>query len=105
MNAQKGILPHGWLEYTDESSNRPYYYNVHTKVRPTPCERRQRSLDASARCTADAAADAQVTTWYKPAMRKSTVAHVNEPMDESDGGMISVDCAVDTHTIAMSGDL
>ena len=33
MNAQKGILPHGWLEYTDESSNRPYYYNVHTKVR------------------------------------------------------------------------
>ena len=34
MNAQKGILPHGWLEYTDESSNRPYYYNVHTKVRP-----------------------------------------------------------------------
>lgn len=38
MNAQKGVLPHGWLEYTDEASGRPYYYNVHTKV----------------------------TTWYKP---------------------------------------
>jgi len=38
MNAQKGVLPHGWLEYQDEASKRPYYYNVHTKV----------------------------TTWYKP---------------------------------------
>ena len=38
MNAQKGVLPHGWLEYADEASGRPYYYNVHTKV----------------------------TTWYKP---------------------------------------
>jgi len=38
MNTQKGTLPHGWLEYTDEASGRPYYYNVHTKV----------------------------TTWYKP---------------------------------------
>merc|ERR1719231_691145 len=38
MNAQKGVLPHGWLEYSDEASGRPYYYNVHTKV----------------------------TTWYKP---------------------------------------
>lgn len=38
MNSQKGTLPHGWLEYIDEASGRPYYYNVHTKV----------------------------TTWYKP---------------------------------------
>ena len=38
MNAQKGVLPHGWLEYADEASGRPYYFNVHTKV----------------------------TTWYKP---------------------------------------
>merc|ERR1711935_1181751 len=38
MNTQKGALPHGWLEYIDEASGRPYYFNVHTKV----------------------------TTWYKP---------------------------------------
>ena len=38
MNVQKGTLPHGWLEYSDEASGRPYYFNVHTKV----------------------------TTWYKP---------------------------------------
>jgi len=38
MNTQKGTLPHGWLEYIDEASGRPYYFNVHTKV----------------------------TTWYKP---------------------------------------
>ena len=33
MNAQKGVLPHGWLEYVDEAS-RPYYYNVHSARRP-----------------------------------------------------------------------
>lgn len=38
MNAQKGVLPHGWLEYIDDNSGRPYYYNVHTRE----------------------------TTWYKP---------------------------------------
>ena len=37
-NAKTGTLPHGWLEYTDERSGRPYYYNVHTRT----------------------------TTWYKP---------------------------------------
>ena len=31
MNAQKGVLPHGWLEYIDDNSGRPYYYNVHTR--------------------------------------------------------------------------
>jgi hypothetical protein len=31
-NAQQGILPHGWLEYIDESSDRPYYYNVRARI-------------------------------------------------------------------------
>lgn len=34
MNLQKGTLPHGWLEYSDEVSGRPYYYNVHNKATP-----------------------------------------------------------------------
>ena len=46
-----------------------------------------------------------MTTWYKPAPRKSTVAHINEPMDDDGGGMISVDCAVETHQIALTGEL
>lgn len=53
MNSQRGTLPHGWLEYTDEGSGRPYYYNVHTKVTtwykptggPPPPQRRQESND------------------------------------------------------------
>jgi len=43
MNSQKGTLPHGWLEYIDEVSGRPYYYNVHNKV----------------------------TTWYKPSFEST----------------------------------
>jgi len=31
-NAQQGVLPHGWLEYVDEDSNRPYYFNVRARV-------------------------------------------------------------------------
>ena len=32
MNVQRGLLPHGWLEYTTPDAGRAYYYNVHTKV-------------------------------------------------------------------------
>jgi len=31
-SAQSGSLPDGWVEYFDTTSNRPYYYNVHSKV-------------------------------------------------------------------------
>ncbi len=43
MNARTGVLPRGWLEYVDEASGCPYYYNVHeretTWYRPTPPEK------------------------------------------------------------------
>ena len=64
MNSQKGVLPHGWLEYTDEGSGRPYYYNVHTKV----------------------------TTWYKPTGAvPPPPPHVTEAANEVGDG-ISMDC-------------
>lgn len=31
-NAQSGTLADGWVEYLDQSSNKHYYYNVHTKA-------------------------------------------------------------------------
>ena len=76
MNFQKGILPHGWLEYVDENSNRPYFFNVHTKV----------------------------TTWYKPALTGAPPPPLEEPDEgDEDAGMISMDCSVDTHNVAMTG--
>ena len=41
----------GWLEYTDEASGRPYYYNVHTKA----------------------------TTWYKPTGAEEIAASRSPP--------------------------
>ena len=73
MNAQKGVLPHGWLEYADEASGRPYYYNVHTKV----------------------------TTWYKPSGNVPPPPPP-EP-EEGDAGMINIECTLDTHSVAMTG--
>jgi len=74
MNAQKGVLPHGWLEYTDEASGRPYYYNVHTKV----------------------------TTWYKPtgAVPPPPPESTREEGEES---MVQVDCSMESHNVAMTG--
>ena len=31
-NAQQGKLPEGWVEYFDQTSEKYYYYNVHTKA-------------------------------------------------------------------------
>jgi len=73
MNLQKGVLPHGWLEYMDESSGRPYYYNVHN----------------------------QVTTWHKPAGDPAPPPPQQDMEDDSDG--INLTCAPDTHNVAMSG--
>ena len=75
MNSQKGTLPHGWLEYIDESSGRPYYYNVHTKV--------------------------TLTTWYKPAPGVSATAPPPAKARSTDG--IGVSMTLDTHEVAMTG--
>ena len=73
MNSQKGTLPHGWLEYIDEASGRPYYYNVHTKV----------------------------TTWYKPS--PTGAAPPPPPSKAKSGDEINMDFALDTHNVAMTG--
>eukprot|EP00325_Prymnesiales_sp_UTEX-LB-985_P013161 CAMPEP_0174754662 /NCGR_PEP_ID=MMETSP1094-20130205/105856_1 /TAXON_ID=156173 /ORGANISM="Chrysochromulina brevifilum, Strain UTEX LB 985" /LENGTH=346 /DNA_ID=CAMNT_0015960541 /DNA_START=139 /DNA_END=1179 /DNA_ORIENTATION=- len=75
MNAQKGVLPHGWLEYIDEASGRPYYYNVHTKV----------------------------TTWYKPSgvVPPPPPSIANDAQEE--GAMVNLDCTLETHNVAMTG--
>ena len=75
MNSQKGVLPHGWLEYTDEGSGRPYYYNVHTKV----------------------------TTWYKPTGAvPPPPPHVTEAANEAGDG-ISMDCSMEMSGQVMAG--
>jgi hypothetical protein len=87
MNSQKGLLPHGWLEYTDEASGRPYYYNVHTKI----------------------------TTWYKPQtgpmeMLKRATSSIHtatggEERDKAEPGMVALDCHLETHVVAITGFL
>jgi len=73
MNSQKGTLPHGWLEYIDEASGRPYYYNVHTKV----------------------------TTWYKPA--PTGAAPGPPPSKRPSGDEVNMTCSLETHNVAMTG--
>ena len=77
MNVQKGVLPHGWLEYADEASGRPYFYNVHTKV----------------------------TTWYKPTGAVPPPPPKPEEEEEEEAHGVTLDCALDTHNIAMSGNI
>jgi len=82
-NAKTGVLPHGWLEYTDERSGRAYFYNVHTKT----------------------------TTWYKP--KKEDVAEAAKASDllaakSPDRGSeteenVNLTVEVKTHTVAMTG--
>jgi len=80
MNSQKGTLPHGWLEYTDEASGRPYYYNVHTKV----------------------------TTWYKPTGNVPPPPPPrnadNMEVDEEESAMgVNIECSMTSHNVAMTG--
>jgi len=74
MNSQKGTLPHGWLEYQDEASGRPYYYNVHTKV----------------------------TTWYKPSA-PTTSAPPPPAQKRGSFDEINMACTLETHNVAMTG--
>ena len=62
INLQKGILPHGWIEYIDDATRRPYYYNVHTKE----------------------------TTWYKPEAPDAPPPLPSEPLADEDGVDTSV---------------
>ena len=84
-NAKTGTLPHGWLEYTDERSGRPYYYNVHSRT----------------------------TTWYKPKKddlsdAAKTADFINKP-DRTSGSSgsgeqeVKLDLQIETHNVAMSG--
>jgi len=75
MNFQKGTLPHGWLEYIDEASSRPYYYNVHKKL----------------------------TTWYKPAEGNAAVAPPPAPEKATSADAIGVSMSLETHNVAMTG--
>jgi len=81
-NAKTGVLPHGWLEYTDERSGRSYYYNVHTKT----------------------------TTWYKPkkddvseAAKASDVVKRSEEAADKGEAEVKLDFDVQTHNVAMTG--
>ena len=78
MNSQKGVLPHGWLEYTDEGSGRPYYYNVHTKV----------------------------TTWYKPTGAvPPPPPTAGEEEGSGMGDVVNFNCSIECHNVAMTGFL
>jgi len=83
-NAKTGVLPHGWLEYSDERSGRAYFYNVHTKT----------------------------TTWYKP--KKDDVAEAAKASEvlkgkegdrasAEDSENVNLNVELKTHTVAMTG--
>mmetsp|Transcript_4008 Transcript_4008/g.12377 ORF Transcript_4008/g.12377 Transcript_4008/m.12377 type:complete len:101 (-) Transcript_4008:498-800(-) len=76
MNAQNGVLPHGWLEYVDDASGRPYYYNVHNRE----------------------------TTWYKPKAPAAPLILGPEGNEDPDS-FINLETAVETHTIAISAEI
>jgi len=75
MNSKKGTLPHGWLEYIDEASGRPYYYNVHTKI----------------------------TTWYKPSQSSTSAPPPPAPPKSTSKDEISFATTLETHNVAMTG--
>jgi len=79
QNLKTGVLPHGWIEYTDQVTKRAYYFNAHTKE----------------------------TTWHTPkqeAHRDSARAleMLEHPDDEEEVG---VDYSVTTHEIRLSAEL
>jgi len=80
MNLQKGLLPHGWLEYMDDATGRPYFYNVHAKI----------------------------TTWDKPKAPMTPLGTPradaqDDAVGEGDG--INITCEIQTHNIALSAEI
>jgi len=107
MNAQKGVLPHGWLEYVDEISGRPYYYNVRRLCPTFP------RANWSARCSRSrrpcASRPLQVhtreTTWYKPKPPAEPLIIGPEPGEEGEDGFISLNLTPEKHHIAISAEI
>ena len=109
MNAQKGVLPHGWLEYTDEASNLPRARLEPSSSLPGSVSDPRPCLWAVPRRYTDEASGrsyfynvhTKVTTWYKP------TGAVPPPPPASTGSgeemMINMECTMESHNVAMSG--
>ncbi len=76
VNARKGVLPHGWIEYADDKSGRSYYFNVHTRK----------------------------TTWVKPELEADTnKLGDTASADDAAESLVDIECKIHTHDVAVTG--